>query len=474
MTTPFPHQIQGLKRIKKLNYRAICALDMGLGKSFMSLLAVKELDQWPVVVICPAGLKLTWQRECLIHMNWNAVVLNGRTPPTNLTERAKRHRVYIVNYDVLGEIRSKEGNKKAGPGWLAFLKSLNPKLIILDEAQAIRSHLRGGSKRNRWVRQLCQPIPHLLLLTGTPIMSKPADLWPLISLVRPDVFNSWPQFGHAHCGPRMTPWGIRYDGAERLDVLNGRLIDTCLIRKRKEDVLKDLPTVRRLTVPVELSSVKEYQQAEEDFIAWLRKTSPDRARRARKAERLVRFGGLKRLAGLLKLPAVMSWADAFLESGDKLVLFCEQIEIVKRLVERYKQRCVFINGSVSKPDRVRALDRFNKDDRIRLLVGNTEAAGVGLSVSSSADVAMMEFPWLPALVEQAIARVHGIGRGRQGVRSTAWFLVAPDTIDAHMLQLLERKQKICTAVMDGHVGRDEGFNLYDQLEKRLLKERDST
>lgn len=473
MTTPYPHQLRALKRLRRLNYRGLLAHDMGLGKSLTSLLAARELDARPVVVVCPASLKLNWAREASVHLNWKAAVLNGRTPPKQTANLMRKHRLFIVNYDVLGRVRT-GGKRKAGPGWLEFLRRLRPQLVILDEAHFCRGH---RTARTQWVRELCRGVEHVLALSGTPLTNRPAELWPVVNLLWPEVFSSWPAYGHEFCGPRVTPWGIKYDGAEKLDVLHGRLVECGMLRKTKDEVLSGLPPVRRIVVPLELSDPEQYAEAQNDLIGWLAKTAPSKAKRARRAQRLVRYGYLKKLAALLKLAHVIGWVDNFLEGdGGKLVIFAHHWEVRDQLATHYGRRSVRIDGGMAPAERMRSLDRFNKDPQVRLLVGQTDAAGVGLSVTGGHTGCMVEFPWNPAALAQAEARFHGIGRGVAGRRSTLYLLVAEGTIEAELLRLIDRKAKVVNAVLDGAgakplQGKIDDFNLYNELEKALLRKR---
>ena len=125
MTRPYQFQIQGVRRMHQLRGRVLLADSMGLGKSLSALLyAARRPDLKPIIVVCPASLKYTWERESAIHFNWRAEVLESMTPDVS-SGPFTQHNLLVINYDILHP-------GKHGPGWLHFLKGLNPQLVILD------------------------------------------------------------------------------------------------------------------------------------------------------------------------------------------------------------------------------------------------------------------------------------------------------------------------------------------------------
>lgn len=449
MTVLHPFQA---KAVQRMNGRNLIALDMGLGKSLVSLTWAAENNAWPCVVVCPAVLKYTWEHEAKVHLRLRSMILEGRKPANGSLLKRK---LVIVNYDILGP-------------WLDWLRELNPELVIVDECQAISNRMTQQSKN---VRKLCQDVPCVLGLSGTPLTNRPPELWPICNLLWPETFPSWWSFCQEFTVPRRTPWGWEFKRTRNLPVLHERLKQCGMLRKRKSQVLKDLPAKQREVLLLPLSNRKEYEQAENDFISWLRRRDREKARRARKAERLVQMGWLKRLAAEGKLPSVFQWIDAFLDGSDeKLIVYAVHKAVISALWERYSKICVVVDGSVTGRKRQMAVEQFNKKKTTRLTINNIKAAGTGLSYTGASTMAIVELPWTPGACSQAEDRIHGIGRGQEGKHSQVFYLVAKDTLEHHLIELIQEKQSVIDETLDGRQAQGS-LDLLDLLERRIFNER---
>lgn len=458
-TELFKYQRIGVRKIHKVfDGRALLADEMGLGKTIQVLKYAKDhVDPGPVVVVCPASIKWNWQREAAHHVGMRAEVLEGRTPDKSVIRRMKQDRtIWVVNYDILGT--------PYGPinTWCRVLKALKPKLIVLDEAHYLSN---PQAKRSKNVRQLCAGVKKVIAVSGTPLTNRPAELWSVLNIVRPDIFTNFRRFAFRYCKPSWTPWGVKYTGAARLDELHELLKETCMVRRKKSQVLNQLPAKTRVITPVDLPNMKEYRKAEDEFVQWLRKTH-NKVIGGRAAERLVQMGYLKRLAGQLKLPIVRNWIDDFLvESSGKLIVFTCHTAVVDDLVKKYGKQCVKVNGSVTGVHRQHAIDRFTTDKTCRVFVGNIQAAGVGWNGTVASTVLFAELDWKPATHTQAEDRVHRIGQLNP---ATIHYLIARDTLEEKLCKLLQSKQEVLDATMDGGK-RDDTLDILDQLEAEMLK-----
>jgi SWI/SNF-related matrix-associated actin-dependent regulator 1 of chromatin subfamily A len=455
---PYKFQKVGVRKIQQFGGRALLADEMGLGKSFQCLLwAWTYLDQEDsVVIVCPKTIRENWKREAAFHLDLRAEVLEKRTPAvTDL-----RPGIYVVNYDILGTEHSVHRT------WVQILKRLKPKLVVVDECHYISS---PGIKRTAAVRALCRTVPHVVCVSGTPLTNNPMEMFVTLNLLRPKLFPSYPSFVNRYCRLEVPPWGRpRYIGPRNLKSLHRKLRRTVMIRRRKVDVLDQLPPKTRTVVPVDIDG-KEYKKAEQDFAKWLRETHPHKAGAARKAERLVKFGYLLRLAADLKMPAVKDWIDGFLKESDgKLITFGVHKKVVKGLDDHYKRLSTRVDGSVTGHKRQTAIDSFLNRDDVRLFFGNIKAAGVGWSARGVSTVLFAEMGWTPGEHVQAEDRVHGIGRGKEGTVSNVYYLVARGTLEEDLCKLLQKKQKTLDGVLDGRP-TDEGLSIYDQLEEAFLQ-----
>ena len=460
-STPYAYQLRGVRKIQHFQGRALLADEMGLGKTAQALWWVRDHLKpvvrggkkvpAPVVIVCPKTIKENWRREAVKHVGMRAVILDGMKP---LKDKTQLHagRVYIINYDVLGHPGKKSGT------WLRWLRSLKPTCVIIDEAHYIKSL---GARRTKAVRELCRGIKHVIAISGTPLTSRPAELWPVLNLLRPDVYPAFLPFAFKHCGARRTPWGWDFRGATRLKLLHRQLNEVCMIRRLKKDVMDQLPAKTRSVVKIQMEKPREYQQAEKDFIKWLAKRSKRKAMRAAKAVELVKLGHLKRLAGELKLKAVFEWLDNYLEgTNEKLLIFGIHKVILHAILTRYARTAVLVDGSVTGTKRQAAIDRFNRDKSTRLFVGNIQAAGVGWSCTSTSNVLMVELDWVPGNHRQAEDRVHGIGRGKGAAQ--IWYVVAAGSIEEKICNVLEGKQGTLDQALDGIKGK-VSLPLHQQL-----------
>ncbi len=423
MTRSYPFQLEGIRKISHFGGRALLADEMGLGKSLQGLAWMWKNKAFPTIIVCPANLKFNWQREATIHFRMESRILEGRVPSIIL------ERLLIINYDILGY-------------WLDRLKRINPKLIILDEVHYIKNR---ETKRTKYVKKLCKGIPYIIGMSGTPITNRPAELFPILNLIRPDLYKSFFPFAWRYCKPKKTPWGWDFKGSDNLNELHTKLRKTCMIRRLKRDVLTELPAKRRQMIPIAID-LSKYSLAEFDFP----KTQ---------AYQLVKMGYLKRLAGLLKLRASMKWIDDFLEQSDsKLVVFAIHKQILKPLWERYKGTCVIIHGAITNKKRQNAIDKFQKCRKTRLFLGNIQAAGVGINLTAADTMAFVEMSWTPGEHTQAEDRIHRIGQTRS---TTYYYLVAQGTIEEDLCRIIQKKQAILETILDG--GESHDINIFDQL-----------
>ena len=412
--------------------RTFIADEQGLGKTVQALAAIEAEEAFPTVVVCPASMKLVWEREA---NHWlpdrTVAVLGGRTDEA-WTEEAAAAEIVVLNYDILD--------------WHAGrLAELEPRALILDESHYVKN---ARAARTKAALELAGRLPDdalRLALTGTPILNRAEEL---VSQLR--VLGRLKDFGS---GARLTR---RFKAAGTDDRLHWNLRAHCYVRRTKQQVLPQLPAKRHDTVPVLLSNEHEYRLAERDVIAWLQTLPLDlrsidaKVAAALRAEQLVRLNNLRQLAARGKLPTALAWIADFLESGEPIVVFAEHIATQKAVLERFPD-ALHILGSDTSVARQRAVDSFQDPDGPQLIVCSLKAASQGITLTRASNVAFLELDWTPARHDQAEDRLHRIG---QDSAVTAWYLLAPDTIDETMAELLERKRSLIDAVTDGQV-RDE-------------------
>jgi superfamily II DNA or RNA helicase len=418
--------------------RCFVADEQGLGKTVEALAALEADDAFPAVVVCPASLKLNWEREAARWLpHRTTTLLQGKTgtpPAADIT---------ILNYEIVAAHRE-------------ALVRRGAKALVLDE-----SHLAKNprAKRTQAVRRLAAALPAnglRLALTGTPVLNHAEELISQLRVIgRLEDFGSGARFARQFQGPLLE---------ERL---HWHLRRTCFVRRLKQEVLPQLPAKRQVVLPVALDNEQEYRLAEEDVIAWLREQPLDlseldaKIARVLRAERLAQLSTLQRLAAKGKLHAGLAWIHDFLASGEPLVVFARHVEVQEAVLERFPT-AAHLMGRDAVPDREATVRAFQDGAGPQLLVAATRVAAQGITLTRASNVAFLELEWTPAMHDQAEDRLHRIGQ-RDAV--TAWYLLAAGTIDETMAELIARKRGIVGAVTDGR--RLDGDGLVDELVKDL-------
>lgn len=464
---PFPFQQTTVERIEAFDGRALCSLDMGTGKTAIALwYAVRNPVCFPVVVVCPASIKWHWANEAVRFFKLRADVLSGSQPKRG--DLRHKSKLYVINYDILGPRRKKNGGNYKG--WVQALLELNPGLLILDESHMIAD---PRTSRSKSIKMLSSGINKVVALSGTPLVNRPKDLWMTLHIVRPDLYPTFFPFARLHCSPKRTFWGgWDFSGASALDVLNRKLNKQLLIRYKRSDVLKDLPAKQRQVIPLDMSKPEEYVEARDEFVFWLtKKYGTDKARKAAKAERLSMLSHLKQLAARLKLPAAFAWIDDFLESTDeKIIIFGIHKLLLEDVRKRYADISVKVTGETPVKSRQLMFRKFLTDKNCRMFVGNVEAAGVGWSAKGVSTVCFLEFPWNSSKVTQCEDRCVGLNRGVEGQSTLVYSLIARNSIETYLVEILQRKAKILSQVLDGGEQPDD-LNVFDLLTEKLKKDR---
>jgi superfamily II DNA or RNA helicase len=408
--------------------RTFIADEQGLGKTVQALAALEAGEAYPAVVVCPASLKLNWLRECA---RWlprrRAEPLSGRRGPLPLAD------IVVVNYDVL--------DARADA-----LADLEPQAIVFDESHYVKNPKANRTKAAIDLSARLSEQALRLALTGTPLVNRPRELVPqLRALGRLGDFGSGASFER------------RFEGQEARERLHWHLRSTCYVRRRKEEVLTQLPPKRRITVPVPLANEHEYRHLEEDLVDWLRHEVNDPLQLAEKidsalrAEALVKLNALRHVAARGKLHAAIEWIKTFLESGERLVVFAHHRDIQGELVGMFP-RAARILGSDPVEERQRNVELFQKArGGASLCICSLEAASHGFTLTAAANVAFLELGWTPAKHDQAEDRVHRIGQDRH---VTAWYLLAADTIDERIAALIDYKRAVVGSVTDGSAGSE--------------------
>ncbi|MEA2478398.1 MAG: SWI/SNF-related matrix-associated actin-dependent regulator of chromatin subfamily A-like protein 1, partial [Thermoleophilaceae bacterium] len=428
--------------------RTFIADEQGLGKTVQALAALEAADAYPAVVVAPAGIKLNWQRETERWLPHRSVaVLSGRGTAAWRDPALETAEIVVLNYEIVAA----HAERLAARGLQA---------AIFDESHYCKQPRAKRTKAAIALADSVAPGGLRLALTGTPVLNRPKEL---IAQLR--LLGRLRDFGTGAAFAR------RFEDDAGHERLHWHLRSRCYVRRRKDEVLPQLPPKRQETVAVELSNATEYRLAESDVIAWLqqRRIAPKerdaKVAAALRAERLAQLNALRMLAGSGKVAAAIAWIDDWVESDEPLVVFADHIDVQQALVARFPD-ALHLLGTDSMDARQKAIDAFQRPGGPALIICSLKAAGHGVTLTRASNVAFVELDWTPARLEQAEDRLHRIGQ-RDSV--TAWYLIAPDTIDATMAAVIDRKRQVIGAVTDGRVYEDAA--LIDAVISELIARR---
>jgi SNF2 family DNA or RNA helicase len=444
--TLMPFQKAGVEYVVETR-RSFIADEMGLGKTVQAIAAIRHLNSLPAVIVCPASVKLNWLKEINKWVpEWKVKVLKGTKG--NLVHAD----IYIVNYDVLIH-------------WEPKFHSI--KSAIFDESHYAKNPLAKRTKSCFSLADKVQDDGLILCLTGTPILNNPTEL---IGQLR--VLRQLKQFGGA------SAFRKEYVELRKLPALNSLLRRSMYIRRKKNDVLVDLPSKRWSSVYVEPSDLSEYVKAENDLISYLVEIATTNAReqglnvrdvawqtavKAQSAQHLIALNTLRQLSAKAKMVSTKQWIKDFLESGQKLVVFTWHKDIAKEIIEEFN--CVHITGESSEDQRAEAIENFQFNDLVNLIVCTIKAGGVGITLTSASNVLFVESGWTPADMDQAIDRCHRIG---QKDSVTGWWLLLENTIDEDIKKLIDEKRVVVNATTEG-LEETSTANIVSDLLIRLTK-----
>jgi SWI/SNF-related matrix-associated actin-dependent regulator 1 of chromatin subfamily A len=421
----YPHQAEGVAFLAAKG-RAILGDDMGLGKTRQAIVAMnRAAPHGCVLVVCPASLKLNWAREIRLVDPQAAIEVLGLGGHGCTTPRW-----VIVNYDLL----ARQAERLHALAWAG---------VILDEAHFIKnasqrtSHclrLLGVSAKEGFEERAPAQV---YLLTGTPLTNRPRDLFNLLRAVGHPAARSFLSFAKRYCGAYRNEFGWVTDGASNLGELN-LLMKEVMLRRMKDEVL-DLPPKIRSWVPVAIDG-RAPLAAHDDFLTWFREANPERPNDTAFLARLTRVRVALHKA---KHAAVAERLRDVLATGRKVIVFCCFQEGITRHAKALGEQAVTITGSDSAQARQQAVERFQGDPEVRVVLCNLVAGGVGITLTAGTHVIFQDLDWVPANHLQAEDRACRLGQTQP---VTVEYFYAEGTLDGYIASLMETKLKLVSAV----------------------------
>lgn len=434
--------------------------------TLQSIGIVDTAGAYPCLVICPSSLKINWQREFGKFTDKSAIVLDNSVRTTwPYLLKMGMHQVAIVNYESLRKyfVWDIKAGKQFRLKDVVFCPHiLMFKSIIIDESHRVKD---PSAQQTIFTKGLSVGKEWVILLSGTPVVNRPEDLIAQLSIMnRLADFGGRSKFMADYC---TDPREKKAEPAVPLSVLSKQLYETCMIRREKAKVLPQLPDKTRVDLYVEISNEAEYNLAAADLAAYLHEyteCTDSEIRRKMRMEALVKFMTLRSLATKGKIAQAVDFIRTFLESGKKLIIFCSLHEIVDQLKAAFPT-AVTVTGRDSTVNKQAAVDAFQNNPHIQLIICSIKAAGVGLTLTASSDVAFVELAWTYADCCQCEDRAHRIG---QKDNVTCYYLLGRGTIDHTIYSLIHRKKSIANEIMnsDDDIPTDEIY--FNELVQSFL------
>jgi hypothetical protein len=453
-----PHQARLVAAAAAGHRTFLLADEPGLGKTAQALLAAEAANAYPLLVVVPNVVKTNWAREAGLwtpHRTATVVQGDGHTVDGFAD-------VVVLNYEVLDR----------HVGWLG---DFGFRGMVVDEAHFIKNKT---SQRSQHVLELSERIrsrttrPLLMALTGTPLINDIEDflaIWEFLGWI--DDSKPLGELMDALEETGLTPADPGFYAAARRCV-----IDRGIVRRRKVDVAADIPARRIADIPVELDGpagrsirkaerdlarrlVKRYETAlaarSSDAVAdgidldLVRRVARSELKDAVAAETGENVFSMMRRIGQAKAGLAADYAAQLARSAGKVVFFAKHVDVMDAAEDSLAKQGVrfsSIRGDQTSSVRQRNIDAFVEDPGVAVAVCSLTAAGVGINLQVASNLVLAELSWTDAEQTQAIDRSHRIG---QSEPVTAWRIIAAQTLDARIADLIGGKAGLAARALDG-------------------------
>lgn len=402
--------------------------------TIQTICAILMLKKYPAVICCPATLKLNWKSEIEKFSNLKAMILEDSNKQSWMRYfEAGRADVFITNYESLKKYfveKMPESGRFMAKQIILRSEWSKVRVFVIDESHRAKD---PKTQQTRLLLRLGFQKEHVFLLTGTPVVNKPIDLYPQLAIMgKLHHFGDKKGFIERYCDGGT--------GANNLKELKFLMNKYCYFKRNKRDVLTEIPPKQRQTLVCEINNRKEYDLAENEFTRWLRNagSSEKGIEKSLQAEFLVKMGVLRKISALGKIPTVIEYAEDIMSSGEKVVLFAHHREIFEKLYAHFPE-ALFVTGGISQEKRTANVNAFQNDPKRKLIICGNKPGGVGITLTASSNIGIIEYPWHWAECLQIEDRLDRIGQ-LNSVMATYFF--GKDTIDQRLFDIIQEKKDI--------------------------------
>ena len=442
---PLSHQKEAIEKLLG-SRRFILADDMGLGKTTSTIIATLETGAKKILIICPASLKINWEREIANYSDRSCYIAEGKKFSTESD-------FVIVNYDILKNFHDPKDKENS------LLIQSKFELVILDEAHMVSN---AQAQRTKIINNFVKDIKRVWLLTGTPMTSRPMNYYNLLSIIESPVAQNWMAYAIRYCqgfqfraGNRKI-WNVT--GASNLEELRDRTSKQ-ILRRLKEQVL-DLP--EKIITPVYLrTSSKEYKDLMGEYYDWLENKKEESSSLTIQFSKIMK---VRKVIANEKVKETIEFVQNIIDQGKKVIIFTNFTDTLQLIHNHFGKESVYLDGSCNKVQRQYAVDQFQENEKVKVFVGNLKAAGVGLTLTAAEVVIMNDLSFVPAEHAQAEDRAYRYGQKNNVL---VYYPIFENTIEGVIYDILNKKKKIIGTVMGDEV-QDSG-DVVEEILKLINK-----
>lgn len=395
-----PFQQEGAEYILSRKY-SMLADDMGLGKTYQSLSAALLSGAKRILIICPASIQTQWMANVKLFFDYPVEILDNKGPFAPLRSP---NWVLITSY-------GKAKNQR--------LKALDYDFVIIDEAHFLKNPKANRTRQILGKGSFLNRAKQVTLLTGTPMLNRPAELYIILKTFCPELlgqYKNWHWFVVRYCG-----WAGQGSNKKTEKEL-GQKLASFFLRRTKEEVLEQLPSVVETVIPVEFPS------------ALAKSLSPNDAE-------------TYHALGVAKTEAIIEHIKLCKESIDKILVVCYHQETIQKIQTAFPDSCV-IKGGMSNESKAKILDSFITSPEVRILIGQVNVISFGVDgLQKVCDrIIFGELYWTPGVLQQAIDRLNRIGQVKETIFVD--YIFAKGTLDEEIWGMLKNKQECITNIVE--------------------------
>ncbi|XP_039198296.1 DNA annealing helicase and endonuclease ZRANB3 isoform X1 [Crotalus tigris] len=438
-----PFQKKGIIFALERSGRCMIADEMGLGKTIQAIaVSYYYKNEWPLLIVVPSSLRYPWVDEM---EKWipelrpeDIIVIQNKTDIWQIP----KSKVTVLGYGLL---------TSDAHVLTETLRKQKFKVVIIDESHYMKSR---NATRSKILLPIVQNAIRAILLTGTPALGRPEELFMQLEALCPQKFGTWTEYAKKYCNAHVRYFGKRQQwdcrGASNLDELH-ELLSNVMIRRMKSEVLTQLPPKIRQRIPFDLPKtiVKELNTSFEEWEKLMRASNLDSS----KDDFFPVMSLITRMfkqTAIAKAGAVKDYIKMLLENEElKFLVFAHHLRMLQACTEAViesKVRYIRIDGSVPSAERINLVNQFQKDPATRVAILSIQAAGQGLTFTAATHVVFAELYWDPGHIKQAEDRAHRIGQSNS---VNIHYLIANGTLDSVMWAMLNRKATVTGATLNG-------------------------